>query len=709
MDLTHHLLLLTIHHIVSDGWSNGILIRDLCTFYTAQSEGNAPRLPELPVQFADYADWQAARLAANDFAAQRAYWHQELSGSSSRLELPLDRPKRGAPSASSETRSRILPAELALAAKSLGAAQGASPFMVFIAIFQVLLHRYTNQADFLITTPGANRDRPEFESVVGPFANPLLLRANLRGDPDFRELLGRARTVTLEAFSNQDIPFETLLDEFQAGQLPVNFHYDTQWPRSLDLPQDVTIEVLSPISAGTVYELSATVLEEQSGLRLELEYKPSLFDSDTIERMLDHYEILLKNLLADPTQPVSNIPFLTPDEEQRFASRKIQPISELPPPAGSEASTTSEPVRPYLGLQLQLIAIWEDVLGVRGIGIRDNFFDLGGNSLLAIRMLQRAEAAFGKVIQPAALFRHPTIEHLAGEMAREEIDESPSILRVNDAGSRTPFFYLHGDLSGGGFYSMKLSRALGPDQPFYVMPPQDIRTLPAAPTIEEMAAAHLQALRAVRPKGPYVIGGFCIGGLVAFELARQIKTSGDTVEMLLIIDSAPESRMLRMLRRLASRMGSLCHWDDHEKVRRFGRWAIWHTRLAQATSRESAGQAPRSFSQRCGAVFDVLRNRLSFKKKTPAPVESGSSNQIERDLPSAFQWASAVYRPKPYDGPVALLLSEDVIGEESNPSREWQEFAPKTTIVALPGSHLECITEHVETLAKEIQDCLHSL
>src|SRR5450432_522296 len=163
---------------------------------------------------------------------------------------------------------------------------------------------------------------------------------------------------------------------------------------------------------------------------------------------------------------------------------------------------------------------------------------------------------------PSSLFRNPNVEHLAGEIAREVIDESPTLLRVNDAGSRTPFFYLHGDLSGGGFYSLKLSRALGHDQPFYVMPPQDIRTLPAAPTIEEMAAAHLEALRAVRPKGPYVIGGFCIGGLVAFELAQQIKASGDVVEMLLIIDAAPANKVLRALRGLAGSAGTLFRWDD---------------------------------------------------------------------------------------------------------------------------------------------------
>jgi thioesterase domain-containing protein len=360
-------------------------------------------------------------------------------------------------------------------------------------------------------------------------------------------------------------------------------------------------------------------------------------------------------------------------------------------------------------LQLQLIAIWEEVLGVRGIGIRDDFFLLGGSSLLAMRMLQRAETACGKVILPAALFRAPTIEHLAGEIAREAIDESPSLLRVHDAGTRTPFFYLHGDLSGGGFYSLKLSRALGPDQPFYVLPPQDIRLLSAAPSIEEMAAAHLEALRAVRPKGPYVIGGFCIGGVVAYELAQQIRAAGHTVELLLIIDSSLD-RTLRALRGVAGTLGALFRWDGKAKVAHFGRWAVWRARLAlqfapngRAETRGSSRWMPHHLFS---GTLGFLGRRLRFARPAAQPAATDSPAQVERDLPSAFQWASASYRPQPYDGPVALLLSEDVLGRADNVSRAWQQLASDVTVQPLKGSHLECITEHVEALAEKIEHCL---
>ena len=692
-----HLLLLTVHHLVSDGWSNMILVRDLCTTYTALLKGTPSPLPDLTLQFADYADWQAARIAADDFAGQRAYWQSKLAGEIAGLQLPFDHTQRGGPTAASDSRTRLLPAELVRAAKSLGATEGASPFMVFFTAFEALLYRYTDQVDFLITSPTANRERSEFESVVGSFANPLLLRADLQGDPSFHELLGRVRKVALEAFANQDIPFEALLDEFDAAQIQVNFNYDVGAQQPCELPDDVTVESIPAVSTGTVYHLSALLQEGPDGLRVEFEYKTALFDSGTVERMLGHFQMLLQAVVADPSKPLSQLRIFTPEEEQQLKKKKSRAESNPLSSVSAEKVSTSESVQPYLGLQFQLIAIWEDVLGVRGIGIRDDFFDLGGNSLLAIRMLQRAEAACGKVILPSALFRRPTIEHLAGEIAREVMNESATLLRVNDAGTRPPFFYLHGDLSGGGFYSLKLSRALGADQPFYVMPPQDIRTLPAAPSIEEMAAEHLKALRAIRPNGPYVIGGFCIGGLVAYELAQQIKTAGEQVEMLLIIDAEPESGTLRMLRNLANSIGSLVGWDDEARVRQFGRWAIWRARLAEGIGHNIRGQSRR--------IYKAWRNRTS-PAKSRAADEPVTSAQIERDLPSAFQWVSAGYRPKPYDGPVALLLSEDVIGTAQNPSRKWQILAPKTTVHALPGSHLECITAHVETLAREIQSCL---
>ena len=228
-----------------------------------------------------------------------------------------------------------------------------------------------------------------------------------------------------------------------------------------------------------------------------------------------------------------------------------------------------------------------------------------------------------------------------------------------------------------------------------------------------MAAAHLVALRAVRPKGPYVIGGFCIGGLVAYELAQQIEASGESVEMLLIIDATAEDKWLRALRWLAGACGGLLHWDDHTKVDHFGRWALWGGRLTRWSGLNVQAQASvvfRRISNRFVRAYDMLRPRLRRgTNQSVNPSESSGPGQRERDVSAAFLWASARYRPQPYHGPVALLLSEDVVRDGRNVLAEWQELAPKVTVHPLMGSHLECITAHVDTLAQTIESCLESV
>jgi thioesterase domain-containing protein len=257
---------------------------------------------------------------------------------------------------------------------------------------------------------------------------------------------------------------------------------------------------------------------------------------------------------------------------------------------------------------------------------------------------------------------------------------------------------------------LKLSRALGQEQPFYVLPPQDIRALPAAPGITEMAAVHLAALRAVRPKGPYVIGGFCVGGLVAYELAQQIEASGESVEMLLIIDATAEDKGLRALRWLAGTLGALLNWDDHARVDHFGRWALWRGRLARWWGLDVQSQARivfRRILNRFARAYQMLR-RPFRRDAGPVSPESGVPGRREHDMPSAFLWASARYRPQPYHGPVALLLSDDVVRYGRNVA-EWQELAPKVTVHPLLGTHLECITAHVDTLAQTIESCLRGV
>jgi hypothetical protein len=199
--------------------------------------------------------------------------------------------------------------------------------------------------------------------------------------------------------------------------------------------------------------------------------------------------------------------------------------------------------------------------------------------------------------------------------------------------------------------------------------------------------------------------------VVAYELAQQIEASGDSVEMLLIIDATAEDKGLRVIRRLTEACGALLRWDDRAKVDHFGLWTLWRGRLARWSGLGLAAQA-RVVFRRIGNRFVRVINRLRPRPQQAAnqsvgPAKSGTPSEREPDVPSAFQWASARYRPRPYQGPVALLLSDDVVRHPKNVS-EWQELAPKVTVHPLLGSHLECITEHVDSLAQTIESCLQN-
>jgi amino acid adenylation domain-containing protein len=379
--------------------------------------------------------------------------------------------------------------------------------------------------------------------------------------------------------------------------------------------------------------------------------------------------------------------------------------STLPVPESVVPEPSSDAVRPYLGLQVQLIEIWQDLLGVTGVGIRDNFFELGGNSLVALRLLHRTEVLSGKAILPAVFFSNPTVEFLAAELARQAGEESPSVLAVNEHGTQTPFFYLHGDLFGGGFYSSKLSRALGPERPFYVLPPCDVRSRSAAPSVEEMAVTHLQTLRSVRPNGPYIIGGFCLGGIVAYELAQQIAASGQKVEMLLLIDASPEDKMLRATRRLCELCGRWTGWDEERQLHHFRRWWLRREQFAQWRKEDARAQARLLFSQvRRTASLVWKKSHPKVTNADASPTTAGLANH--RDVLASFLWAAAGYRAREYRGAMVTLLSEDLLDRGDHLENAWRRLAPEVIVRSLKGSHLECITAHVDNLAQTINEIL---
>ncbi len=318
-----HVLIVVIHHLVSDGWSLGVLVREVAALYPAFSAGEPSPLPELALQYVDYAAWQREWLSGEALEAQLAYWRARLEGAPRSLELPTDHPRPAVRGSRGASRHAVLDPELSQAVKALAHREGATPFMVLLAGFSALLSRYSGQDDLCVGTPVAGRGRTDLEGLIGCFVNTLVLRVSLSGNPSFRELLGRARETVLEAFTHQDAPFEKLVEVLQPerdlGRSPlfqVMLVLQEDPLPEISLP-GLQLRALAQESHTSKFDLRLILMETGEGLAATLEFSTELFEPATAERMLAHLRVLLESAVREPAQRIQELPLLTPGERHQ--------------------------------------------------------------------------------------------------------------------------------------------------------------------------------------------------------------------------------------------------------------------------------------------------------------------------------------------------------------------------------------------------------
>ena len=320
-----HVVLITMHHIISDGWSMGVFVREIAALYDAFSHGRSSPLPELEIQYGDFAAWQEEYIAGEVLENQLGYWKKQLGGDLPVLEIPADRPRPTVQTAHGDNEDIVIPGEIANAIRNMARREGATLFMALTAAFQTLLYRYTGLEDVLVGSPIANRNRAEIESLIGFFVNTLVLRTDLSGNPTFRELLQRVKKVTLEAYDNQDVPFERLVEVLQPNRdmshsplFQVMFILQNA-PMKVDVEiSDVALSSLN-VNAGTsTYDLTLMVTEQADGFSVSAEYNTDLYDASTIQRLLFHFQNLLAAVARHPDHKLSSFPILTEEEKSKL-------------------------------------------------------------------------------------------------------------------------------------------------------------------------------------------------------------------------------------------------------------------------------------------------------------------------------------------------------------------------------------------------------
>jgi amino acid adenylation domain-containing protein len=1206
-----HLLVVTLHHLISDGWSMGVLAGELETAYAALRAGRAPTLPPLPLQYGDYAVWQRERLGGAELQAQLAYWTERLAGAPAALTIPTDRPRPTVQSFAGGHVPITVSRDVTEGLRALARRHGATLYMTLLAAFQVLLARHAGQDDVLIGSPIAGRPRIELEGLIGFFANTMVLRGELAGDPTFCKLLRRTRDTALGAFANAEVPFERLVETLRpardASRNPV-FQAILALQNAPRTPLALAgLGVMPfPLDQGTAkVDYSLILVEVPEGLRGTLEYCSALFDRPTAEGLVAQFGRLLQEIARDADRPISQLPLLgeaerhrvlvewnatrspypadrsvpalfaehvarTPDavavtdgartityaELERRARRLAHRLCDLgigrgvrvgvccdrsielvvallgvltagsayvpldpshpaerrtallddagavavvtagagrgdarpevrlessdgealeapaaeplalrgadlayvmytsgstgapkgvavphraiarlvrdtdyvrlgpddvvahvsnpafdaatfeiwgallngarlvlippdtalapralagalaregvttvflttslfnqvareapdafrtlrqvlfggetaeprwvrtvlraAPPArlingyGPTETTTfatwhevrevaegastvpigrpianteiyildgrREPVpvgvvgeiyiggpgladgylgRPELtaerfvphpfdstpGARLYrtgdrarfradgvveflgrldrqvklrghriepdeieaallrlpevghavvvmegeasdthrlvayvapapgasprpteirnalrltlpafmvpgavvvlpvlpltpngkldraalpaarpdeeleraprvppsnptertLVAIWEEMLGIRGVGVRESFFDLGGHSLLAARMMDLVERKLGRRLPLTTLFTSPTVEHLARALHDEVATSEPPVVVLNSAGARPPLFFCHGVFNGGGFFTRALAEAAGVEQPFYAVHPHSLQGTAVPDTIEAMAATHLSDILAVRPRGPYLLGGHCNGALVALEVARLLRARGEEVPLVVMLDAVAPPRVVRMLGALAWAVDAVLCVPATRRDDRLIRWriraedvAVWlryyRGRLDAAGGRGLVGWLR--------GLAAIARKKIVTRGRRPdvaASLDGAPDPPPRASSPLAAHYKRAVnrYIPGPYHGRIVVLRSAD--SADPRPDFGWSSICSRVTTYTVPGGHLSAITHHVRTTAERLRACL---
>ena len=692
-----HVLIVTLHHILADAASAQVIQRELWTTYESLNRGEAPSLPPLAIQYADFSVWQRDNLDSDAMQEHLRYWLDRLSGDLKVLDFPTDHPPAYRPTAKGAVETLLLPEGLTRSVKQLAQTNDATLYVVTLACFAAMLSRASVANDLTIGSPVLNR-RAETEALIGPFAGPMAVRLSLDGNPTVAELIQATRDRTLEALDHTDLPFELILRNLtlrtQNHRRPLfQFYFmcQTAFVQTREI-QGLTVTPLPSMSVGTPFEMQLAMIERPEGLRAELEYNADLFDKATVEKWLAYYQTLLKTAVESPDRRISDLP------APPFVGGHSVGHTRETRGAGDHVAFDRPYVAPRDLVEEMVAQVWEGVLGVPSISVHANFFDIGGTSLLILKLIPRINAAFDLVLPVPTIFKAPTIELMANVLRQRNIIEKQVVLPLHPSGNRPPLFMIH------SYHLYRaLPAALGSDQPFYGVMELELSDRHLPYTLKDQVQNYVTHIRQVQPKGPYYIAGFCFFGLVAFEVGAQLEALGEKVAFIGLIDTyCPDywcvqqsaAQSAPATGRLTPRVAALGH----------------HLRKTRGLKLQDKLKLHGEF------VMEKLRNQwLSLLLETRVAIYTHFVKKGTK-LPSWLKDPALVtrvgvrrHRPAKIASDVYLFPAEDVpLDAEFDPTLGWGVMTTgKVHTMWIPGDHDDMFKEkHIGALAQTIRETM---
>jgi thioesterase domain-containing protein len=676
------ILVITIHHIICDRWSLGILAQEIGRFYAAAVTGEAPPHLESPGTYRAFVESERAAGQSDVAHRQLADWKTRLDGAPPELYLPIDRRSASGSIYLGGREEFTLDPVLLASLQALGLEHGFTLYVVMLAGFAALVHRRTGQEDLLICSPVAGRHRAKSRGVVGYFNNILPLRIDASGRPDFLELMRRVGSEAKNAYERQDLPFQRIAQLPGLGTSALTrclFSLQNTRSLALELP-GITGEHRDIFNGTSNFDLTVFLEERPDGLLGLIDYKANLFDPDTIRRLADDYQTTLRELVQAPTRRLSGgAPTLRRSGPSEASNR---------PAHGSGPASNAAPVLPVNEVERRLVPIWEDALGVRPLDRTSHFFDLGGHSFMAARLIARVGEMMGRELPLAMLLKAPTVGEFARLLAEEGGTPSwASLVSIRPDGSRSPFFCVHGG-AGGVISFRSLAMHLDPDQPFWGLQAQQPTTGDgAAASVEAMAEQYLEAVLNLQPEGPYFLGGHSFGALVAFEMAQRLVASGRQVGLVALIDYPGPSGRVTWRDKLNWHRIVLSQLDREDQLRYLVQGLRWKLRTSSAIPKFV---------------------RYAFHRT----VYRESAAQTSRRLKTVQSSLSALraYQVRPYAGRVTLFRAtqSSIQAIHADAYGGWGDVAlGGVDVYEVPGQHMDLFKEpSVQVLASGLRACL---
>ena len=548
-----HVFLCTMHHIITDAWSVQIFAKELELLYTGFSRGQTPSLPPLPIRYGDFAEWQLEWFQTDRVQQQVAYWKDKLAGAPALLDLTTDAARPPEQTFQGAVEFAPISSDIISGIKKVATRCQATPFMVQLAAFKVLLHRYVKQGEIVVGIPVAGRNQVETEGLIGFFVNTLVLRDDLSGNPRFADVVAQVRETILGAFSNADVPFEKIVEVLQPERnLGFNPIFQVMFAT---LKAAVRSHVFGDLTAypyvvsaeTSIFDLSLTLIEDiDQQWWAQIEYNTNLFKQERIRRMLADYTSLLEGIVSVPEERILTLPLPgMPESADRLDvpladGQSTEESKTTKPPAVLTHKASQRRFEPVDREQKLLVEIWKHVAGISEVGIRDSFFDVGGHSLMAARLVAHIREITGRQIPVSAIFRAPTIEAFA-PLLREDIvpQTDPLLMKLQEGDKIIPFFAIAApgvDTFGWAL----LARQMGRNQSLYKVQASGPVVLDRPFTKKELqtlAQEYVAAMRSVQPQGPYCLGGMCEGVLIAQEVILELESLHEEVGFFAIFDT----------------------------------------------------------------------------------------------------------------------------------------------------------------------------